>query len=218
MSTTGGYPPRPEPTGYPEPYYGPGWHPAPPPREPLALWSLITGVLGLGPVALGLALGARRRIARHGRRGRGLAVAGVVLGIVGTLGVGGVTVVAALDAAAHRPLPPDVAGPRRAHAVQLVTGNCLATLPADGPVDTVDVVPCDGPHTARVVTEYDFAAGSSWPGQDTADAAVARACVLTPDEVAAGATAVTWAPTREGWARGDRTGLCLAVTPGAADE
>ncbi|MBO9553463.1 MAG: DUF4190 domain-containing protein [Cellulomonas sp.] len=205
--------PTDEPEGYPEPYYAPGWEPAPAPVEPTAVASLITGVLLFGPVALALGIVALRRTAARQTRGRGLAVAGVVLGAVGTVALAAGIVVAVLTASAQRPLPPDVPHARDAHAAQLVTGNCLESLPTDGAVETVRVVPCAEPHTVQVVTDYEFTSDAVWPGQDAADARVARACVLEDDEVAAGVRAVTWAPTEAGWARGDRRGLCLAVLP-----
>lgn len=200
----------------PEPYYAPGWQPAAPPVDPVSVASLVTGVLGLGPVALGLGIGGlvrTRRAAPQPRRGRGLAVAGTVLGALGTVGLlvgGGLLLATALES---RPLPPDVSAPLDAHAVQLVTGNCLAELPADGPVDTVRVVPCDDEHAARVVSQYAFDADAVWPGQQAADERVAAGCVLSADEAAAGDRLVTWAPSEESWGRGDRTGLCLVVTP-----
>ena len=177
--------------------------------------ALVTGVLLLGPVALVLGIVALRRTATRQTRGRGLAVAGVVLGAIGTVALVAGVVAAVLTAAAQRSLPPDVPQARDAHAAQLVTGNCLAALPADGAVETVRVVPCAEPHAAQVVTDYEFTSNAVWPGQAAADARVARACVLDADEVAAGVRAVTWAPTEAGWARGDRQGLCLAVLPDA---
>jgi hypothetical protein len=178
------------------------------------VWSLVTGVVGLGPVALVLAIVALRRVAARHTRGRGLAIAGAVLGVLGTVAlVVGVTV-AVLTALASRPLPADVATARDARAQQLVTGNCLAVLPADGQVRSVRVVPCADPHEAQVVTEFSFAANAVWPGQQAADARVARACVLDDAEIAAGVRTVTWAPTEASWSRGDRIGLCLAVVDG----
>ena len=52
----------------------------------MAIWSLVLSILwlgGLGSVA-GILLGvsARRRIARTGERGAGLAVAGIVIGVI----------------------------------------------------------------------------------------------------------------------------------------
>lgn len=184
-------------------------------REPFAVWSLVTGILLLGPVALVLGIVALRRIATRGTRGRGLAVAGVVLGAVVTvLGPAVAIGVPVVQSQLTRPLPADVSAPRDARAVQLVTGSCVEELPADGPVQVVRVVPCADPHEAQVVTQFDFARDAVWPGQQSAHARVAKACVLDEAESAAGVRAVTWAPTESGWARGDRRGLCLAVVDG----
>jgi hypothetical protein len=195
-------------------HYAPGWVEPRPRLEPTAVWSLVTGVLGLGPAALVLAAVAFRRLRTRHTRGRGLAIAGAVLGVVGTVGlVVGVTV-AVLTVMASRTLPADVPAAREARAQQLVTGNCVLSVPEDGPVDSVRVVPCAEPHEAQVVTEFTFAPGAVWPGQQSADARVARACVLDAEEVAAGVRTVTWSPTERSWADGDRVGLCLAVYDG----
>ncbi len=67
------------------------WTPAPPPVDGLAIASIITSGAGAvsvgltGPVGLGLGIAALRRIHRTGGRGRGLAIAGVVVGGVMTL-------------------------------------------------------------------------------------------------------------------------------------
>ena len=72
--------------GYPEPHYAPGWQ-APRARiEPLAVWSLVAGILlDRARSPLVLAVLALRRIGRRRTRGRGLAIAGLVLGSVGTV-------------------------------------------------------------------------------------------------------------------------------------
>jgi hypothetical protein len=182
----------------------------------LAGWSLVAGILLIGPVAVVLAVLALRRIGRRGTRGRGLAVAGLVLGAIATLATVGAVVVGVLTWSGTRPLASDVDSARDAHAQQLVTGNCLASLPPDGRVDTVRVVPCADPHAAQVVTVFEFSQEALWPGQRAADARVARSCVIDQAELDAGVTAATWAPTERSWARGDRTGLCLAVVDGGS--
>lgn len=205
------------PQGYPEAYYAPGWGAPPPPRtDPVAVTSLVTGVLGLGPVALVLGLVGLRRTRRGrvpARRGRGLAVAGTVLGVVGTVVGAALVAFVAVTTVTSRPLPPDVTEPVDARAVQLVTGSCLETLPPDGEVDRVRVVPCADPHAAQVLTDYRFDRGARWPGAEEAAAAVAAACTLTPDEVAQGLRVVAWSPTEASWRQGDRTGLCVGVLP-----
>lgn len=74
----------PPPGAWPRP---PG---APARTSRLAIAALVTGLLGLVPVATGLAIGALVRTGRRGERGRGLAVGGlvasaawVVAGVVG---------------------------------------------------------------------------------------------------------------------------------------
>jgi uncharacterized protein DUF4190 len=52
----------------------------------MAIWSLVLSILtlgGLGSVAgIWLGVAARRRVAETGERGRGLAVAGIIVGII----------------------------------------------------------------------------------------------------------------------------------------
>jgi len=195
-----------------EPYYAPGWQAPRVPLEPLAVVSVVTGALALGPVAAVLGVLALRRTGARGTRGRWLAWTGLALGVVGTLVLVGVLVGTSLTARNARPLPPDVAAPRDAHARQLVTGSCLDALPAGAEVDTVRVVPCNDPHAAQVVTEFAFEDAAVWPGQAAANARVAESCDLTQAERDAGVRAVAWAPTESSWAHGDRLGLCLATT------
>jgi hypothetical protein len=210
-----------DPYAYPEPYYAPGWQEQrPAPRtDGVAVAALVTGVLGLGPVAVVLGLlGVRRTrpagaAGSRGTRGRGLAVAGTVLGAVGTLAWAGLAAIGIGTAVASRPLPADLAEPVDARAVQLVTGSCVAELPPDGAVDRVRVVPCDVEHAAQVVTAYDFPADTPWPGQAEVTARVQGACTLSDAEREQGLRMVAWAPTEASWSRGDRTGLCLAVPP-----
>lgn len=56
-----------------------------PPIDPLAVWAFVTSVLGLGLVAVVLGVLARARVSASGRRGRGLALAAIVLGATGAL-------------------------------------------------------------------------------------------------------------------------------------
>ncbi|WP_051639912.1 DUF4190 domain-containing protein [Cellulomonas sp. URHE0023] len=80
------------PPGYGTPYgatpYGyPGGPSQQVPTEPLAIASLVTSLVGLvflagltGPVGLGLGIAALRRTRKNGKRGRGMAIAGIVVG------------------------------------------------------------------------------------------------------------------------------------------
>ncbi|NMR19672.1 hypothetical protein HIR71_05440 [Cellulomonas fimi] len=173
----------------------------------------MTALLGIGVVGIGLGIAALRRIGRGASRGRGLAIAGVVIGAAWTLAQVVLVVLAVQLAGLAQPLGLDVAEPVDARARQLVTGHCVGALPPDGEIDVVQVVPCGEPHAAQVVSEYRFAADARWPGQVAADRRVAVGCEVTDAEADAGVTALVWAPTEDSWARGDRTGLCLLRTP-----
>ncbi|PPH12898.1 MULTISPECIES: DUF4190 domain-containing protein [unclassified Rathayibacter] len=69
------YPP---PTAAADPY--PGLPPRRPPMNPLAVAALVCGLLGLAPAAIVLGHIGFAQAQRSGQRGRGLAVAGFVLG------------------------------------------------------------------------------------------------------------------------------------------
>ncbi len=64
----------------------------PPRNDPMAIWALVLGILGnplcctiAGPIALGLGVGSINRIKRSNGslEGRGMAIAGIVLGSLG---------------------------------------------------------------------------------------------------------------------------------------
>lgn len=198
----------------PDVYYAPGWQPAAPRTDPLAVVALPTGLL-LGPVGIAFGAAALARIRRHGTRGVGLAWTGIALGVASTLTALAVVVALLVGDAATEPVTADLGAPRTAHARQLVLGSCLAELPDDGPVASVTVVPCTDPHQAQVVARTDFAADARWPGQDAADARVSRVCtpaVLAGDVAPDDVELVVWSPSEGSWAQGDRTGLCVAAT------
>jgi len=103
-----------------------------------------------------------------------------------------------------------------------VLGSCLRDLPS-GDVGRVTAVPCDDEHAAQVVGRTDSAPGAVWPGGDALAQRASAVCgpeLLGPTgREADGLRFVVLTPSQEGWSRGDRTGLCLAVTdaPGTHD-
>lgn len=101
---TSGYaqPSYPQP-GYGQPAYGQPGYPAPGASEPgtdgVSVAALVTGILGTGFVAIILGAIGLKRTAGGVRKGRGMAWAGLVLGILGTIAwtIGTVLVVAAVN-------------------------------------------------------------------------------------------------------------------------
>ncbi len=108
-----------------------------------------------------------------------------------------------------RPVEVAIDAPREVNAQQVDVGHCIGTLPDDGDVGRVRLVPCDTPHDAEVVSAVELTA--PWPGQEQVDERVAAACRLSTAEREAGLVPMTWSPTQQSWRQGDRVGLCLAV-------
>ena len=194
---------------YPEPHYAPGWQPGPgspagpgaPPWDGVSIAAITTGALGLGPVAVALGGVGLARTRKGVRRGRVLAAIGLGLGVLAFF------VYAALGGLVWlllRPLPADVEDPRFALATQVSEGNCLASVPADGDVWIVRVVPCEDDHDATVVVRADLPNPPG--GQTRRDEAAARLCREQAPEVAAG-DLVVWSPTGDG-----ATVFCLDTT------
>ncbi|GII98565.1 putative regulator of septum formation [Sediminihabitans luteus] len=170
---------------YPAPHRAPGWAPEP---------------------DVAATAGRRRRTART----VALAAAGLVV-VAGATWAG----LAWSHHASTAPLPADVASPTSAASRQLVLGSCLATLPDDGALGRVDVVPCADAHEAQVVARTDWSDAAVWPGERDAQRRAARVCTdrtLTADGVdPAEFRLVLWIPTEASWADGDRTALCVAA-------
>lgn len=188
---------------YPPPAYAPGW------RPPAAAWdapsiaALVTGLVGLGPVPIALGAVGLARTRRRGTRGRGMAWAGLGLGVLSLLAY---AALGGLVWLLLRPLPADVTAPRFALATQVTEGNCLQRLPDDGEVWAVRVVPCADEHAARAAAVGTLADPPS--EQRRLDEAAAGLC---RERVPADAgPLVVWAPVP-----GGATVTCLVVDDGS---
>ena len=133
----------------------------------------------------------------------GAAVLGVIVLVAAVLGL--------RYALSVRPLG-EVDSPTTAHARQLDRGHCLPTLPADGPVGEVDVVPCGDLHVAEVVGAHTLPEGP-WPGTEEAARSTSATCEMETAQRELGFEPVVWAPSEQAWGQGYRTGLCLAALP-----
>ncbi|MDT0165890.1 septum formation family protein [Actinotalea sp. AC32] len=109
----------------------------------------------------------------------------------------------------------EVEGAVSAAPRQLTTGHCVETLPDDGALGRVTVVPCDARHEAEVVGVHTYD-DDAWPGQDAVDREAGAACEMDTAQTEAGVRPVVWAPGRVAWQQGDREALCLAWSPEGA--
>ncbi len=227
------------PAGYSQPsygapaYLGPAYGygmPVAAPTDGLAIASLVTSVGGLvvlggipGPIGVGLGIGALRRIRRRGTKGRGMAIAGVVVGAVSTLVCVG-WVWLAVWASSN----PDVASglafeedlPDYTLRSDLVVGDCLQEYPGSWDLGTADPVDCSTEHALEIVAVLPLP-GPVDTFADPADAGYDRAfaeCTALIERAAPGLLDewVVWTdvsfPHPDDWAAGATTAYCAVAT------
>ncbi len=204
---------------------GPAYRPPATGQDPLAIAAVATGGFPLCP-PLGIAFGALalHRLRRSGRRGLGLARAGLVGGIAWSVLF---VVVAAFllwrrhALAAGRDPAGHLIRAGRVSTADIRPGDCLLIAGRAGAERWVPAVPCSSSHTGEV---YDVRAlgGGPYPGTDAIRSAGSSECAVAwhdgtgaTTRAAAGGAAASLAvlvPTAEGWAAGDRGLVCLLAT------
>jgi hypothetical protein len=233
-----GWPPAPE--GFVPP---PGWQPdpawpAPPPGwqlwlpEPasgLAITSLVLGILGfLGiTAAAGVILGivALTRVRARLQRGKGLAIAGIVVSAAWIV-LFAILIIAA--AVTYTPLPQNSSsGPASSAQVRhrgsvdvfsLRVGQCFDNPPGQAPdVNTVPVLACTRPHNAQVFAEFSVR-GGAYPGlaalqRRATSGCNARIARLDQQKVSGNMDIRFLFPRLLSWYRGHREIACIVTSP-----
>ncbi|NVI90008.1 DUF4190 domain-containing protein [Actinomadura sp. BRA 177] len=199
----------------------------------LAVAAFVTGLLGcfgvLGAILGAIALG---QIGRNGGRGRGLAIAGIVLSclwIVTGIAIG--VIVAASDSSSTGSgSTPSVTRtkPKEVDAQEMKLGDCIndnkvagnpsATEPVQ--VESVKIVPCTSPHDGEVTAVFKLP-GSTLPPESQLRRLAEDGCKIRTRAKVSGDPAASslansyYYPTDQSWRAGDRNVTCVAV---AADE
>lgn len=202
-----------------------------PPTEGLAIASLVTSIAGLlvlgglpGPVGVGLGIGALRRIRRRGTKGRGMAIAGVVVGAVSTLVCIGWIWLAVWAASSSPGVVSDFAFgdelPDYTLRSDLVVGDCLREYPDSWDLGTADPVDCGEAHALEIVAVLPLS-GPVDASADPADAGFDRAfaqCTAHIERAAPGLldewtiwTDVSF-PHPDDWSAGATTAYCAVAT------
>jgi Domain of unknown function (DUF4190)/Septum formation len=185
----------------------PGAVSEPQPRAPIdgfAVASLITGLLGLIPLAVIFGPVALSRIARTGARGRALAIAGLALG--GTWAVAAALAITAMIIIPRHTTQP-VALPK---AFSLRTGDCINSA-ANG-VSGVHVLACGQPHDGEVFATFRLAS-HSYPGAAALRHKAGQGCAsrlsgyVNPQLSALLDESYIY-PSSGAWAAGERTVVC----------
>ncbi|WP_231639413.1 DUF4190 domain-containing protein [Mycobacterium sp. Marseille-P9652] len=197
----GGYPPAP----YQPPYPPPGYT-QPPQNQTTSGFAIASLVLGiLGGVLLSVIFGiiALGRTKPGGQRGRGMAIAGLVLSGVWVAVIAVAVVFAALS-------------PNHTVSVQNIkAGDCFADTPSGDRVAWVNTTSCDRQHSAEVVAVLTMPDGSFPPDsvfddyrQRCRDALSSYSSTAMQDP---NVDLAVMPPSRDSWKHGDRDMVCIAT-------
>jgi len=204
--------------------------PATVPRtSPLAVAALLCAALGwwlfglgsLAGIALGLVSLQQIQQSDGSLKGRGLAIAGLVLSaawlvvaivVVIAIGAGGATRSASTGKIVSRGHLP---------AFSLATGDCFNNPAGARSVSSVTAIPCTQPHNAQVYAEFKLTGSDfSYPGETAVVRLASEGCNARTGSVnkakttSAMTTRVLY-PRENSWFVGRRTVSCLVVNPTA---
>jgi Domain of unknown function (DUF4190)/Septum formation len=188
----------------------------------LATAALATGIGGIffglaAPVAIGLGIAALVQLKKRQQSGRGMAIAGLVIGSLTTLGylvLFGILIAIGVSSDDDYGAP-DSSGPTT-YVDELAVGDCFDDRGAE---DEVVRRSCAAPHDGEIIAGVTLDDGP-YPGNQGVDRAADKAC--SPEfGTYVGKSADDselrlqwWTPTRDGWTNGDdRLVVCAAYGP-----
>jgi hypothetical protein len=186
----------------------------------------VTGLGGLiiglaAPVAIALGIAALVQIKRRQQEGKGMAIAGLVIGSLVTVGYTLLIVLAIVfgssgdeDYGAPAPVSSYSSGPT-VTVDDLAVGECF-----DDGDEEWEVVrqPCTVAHDGEIIADVTLPDGP-WPGEDGIDRAADRACTspftnyIGKSPAASELELFYWTPTEDLWSDEDRLVVCAAYGP-----
>jgi len=219
---------------------GQGWQPAQPgqypaagypmagpyPGQPMGQasgtsgWAVAAFIFGLlGGVLLGVIFGivALSQIRRTGKKGRGLAIAGLILSGMWVVVVG---IAISLSSATRSP---NGAITHRGNldVFSLKVGDCFDNPTGATSLSSVTAIPCTHPHNAQVYAAFDLSGSdSSYPGTAAIGPQARAGCRSRTGDInqskASSADMLRYLfPEANAWADGHRTVSCVIVAPSA---
>ncbi|MFB4308068.1 septum formation family protein [Actinomadura sp. GTD37] len=210
----------PSPAGPPAPQPPPALPPRPARTNRLAIAALVTGLLGLLPLAAGFGIAALVQAGRRGEKGKGLAIGGlaasavwVVAGVVAATAVAGSLLTVERDESGH------VSRSDRVLPGLLRVGDCFTGFNGDARTSLVTALPCTQPHEGELAAKLRLPDGP-YPGEKEVFELANQACSqrlidLEKSRYSEHLQPYAAAPGRTAWRSGDREVLCLIQIEGA---
>jgi hypothetical protein len=180
--------------------------------NPFAIVSLVLSLCGGGLLGLIFGIVALVQTKRTGQRGRGMAIAGVVISSLYFVAIA-VIVVIGVTTSASRNASGQIDDPGSISLTSLKVGDCIEQVPS-GVTTGVDAVPCSKPHHAEVFAVFNLF-GNTYPGDEAVATLSNNGCASRLKGYSASAAAddaidiYYFAPTRSSWSN-DKSVICLA--------
>jgi Domain of unknown function (DUF4190)/Septum formation len=204
------------PAGGPAPYPG-GYDTGMPPRNNstngFAIVSLVLGIIGGAVLSAIFGFLALAKIKRTGQRGRGMAIAGIVLSGVWVVVL--VIVIISAQGQATRGSNGQINKAGNLSVFSLAVGDCFMNPSSQQDIASVTAIPCTQPHDAQVFAKFN-ASGSSYPSNFTqlaSSGCSAQENRLNQSLVTSSMTIRFIFPNQAAWEAGTHTVNCLVVSP-----
>jgi hypothetical protein len=196
----------------------------PPDSGKMSAWAVASFIFGLiGGFLLAVIFGfiALSRIKRLGQRGRGLAIAGIVLSVVWLLGFIAIGVVGSHGQASRSSSSGTITHTGKLSVFSLAVGDCFNNPAGASTVTTVTAIPCNQPHNAQIYAKFNLTGSShSYPGTSKVTKLAATDCNSRTDSINKSAAPSSMTirllfPEQAAWQNGRRTVACMIVNPTA---
>jgi hypothetical protein len=181
----------------------------------LAIAALILGIIGLFPLGWLFGFLALRSIKKSGEKGRGMAIAGIVLGTLWAV-LTGVIVGVAISQHAERDSSGAIVDDGQIRPQSLRVGDCFEGGDDTGTVRLVHVVPCTKPHDREVFATTKLT-GDDYPGDkitEVTQAACMKEIEKLPKKVQQNSDLQLYFlyPAKISWEADDKRAVCIAGT------
>lgn len=208
------------PPPYGQPYGAPGPVPGPQNRKTngFAIASLVFGIIGGVILSVIFGIIALVQINKRGQRGKGLAIAGLVLSAVWLLIIILIVAAAVSTDTERDSTTGEVVESGSVSIYNLQPGDCVSNVEEGRLVVTLPVVPCAELHSAEVFAVFDLPAGP-FPGDTAIAGQSEQGCFdrlggYSSEAFNDPATEVFYySPSSDLWSRGDREVICLVSSP-----
>jgi len=183
-----------------------------------AVASFILGIFAVVPLSVIFGFVGLQKIRRLGQRGKGLAIAGLILSLI-WVGVAVAATALSNGTATRQSATGKITHRGDLGVFALATGDCFDNPANTQDIESVTAIPCTQAHDSQVFAKFDLSGDdSAYPAADALNKMADTGCnsrtgsIDKPKTNAAMSIRVLF-PEQDAWADGQRTVSCLIVNP-----